>query len=109
MQKSCWQMYTSDKPNSAMLVYIMIDDHSNRSLASSQLFDALGIQDGEVEYMLESCSGKVPAVGRKANSLHVESIDRSVQIRMPVVIECAHLPDNRDEIPTPVVAESYKH
>ena len=26
-----------------------------------------------------------------------------------VVIECAHLPDNRDEIPTPVVAESYEH
>jgi hypothetical protein len=87
----------------------MLDDQSNRSLVSSQLFDSLGMEGQEIEYTLTSCSGKEQAVGRGAHNIEVESLDHSVQLQLPAVTECSHLPDNREEIPTPDVAQNYSH
>jgi hypothetical protein len=39
----------------------------------------------------------------------VESLDHSVQLQIPAVTECSHLPDNREEISTPDVAQNYSH
>lgn len=85
----------------------MLDDQSNRSLSSSQLFDLLGIEGKDVENMLISCSEKKQAVGRRAHNIVVESMDRSILLQIPVATECSHLPDNREEIPTPEIAQNY--
>ncbi|CAG2199879.1 unnamed protein product [Mytilus edulis] len=112
--KSCSKIilvnaFLKDKPENVVRLYVMIDDQSNRTLASSQLFDMLAVEGDETEYTLVSCSGKVRTTGRRTNGLVVESIDRAVQLDMPTVIECENLPDNRNEIPTPEVAESFYH
>ena len=49
------------------------------------------------------------ASGRKAHGLIIESTDGAVQHRLPPLIECEHIPDSREEIPTPDVARRYAH
>lgn len=87
----------------------MLDDQSNITLASSRMFDLLGINGQETEYILTSCSGKIRTAGRKVNNLIIESLDQNVQLNLPTVIECNNLPENRNEIPTPEVGQNYLH
>lgn len=59
--KSCAKIlladvHLQDRPDNRVRAYIMLDDQSNRTLASSQLFDSLGIEGQDVEYILTSCA-----------------------------------------------------
>ncbi|XP_050419539.1 uncharacterized protein LOC126832715 [Patella vulgata] len=112
--KSCAKIvlcnvYASDKPDKVIRLYVMIDDQSNRTLGSPRLFDLLAVKCEETEYVLTSCSGKVRTAGRKINGIVLESLDQTVQLDLPTIIECNQMPDNRNEIPTPDVARSYSH
>ncbi|KAL0146553.1 hypothetical protein M9458_058184 [Cirrhinus mrigala] len=46
---------------------------------------------------------------RKTKGFIVESIDNSVSLTLPTLIECNKLPDNRAEIPTPDAARNHAH
>eukprot|EP00105_Crassostrea_gigas_P017145 XP_011434807.1 PREDICTED: uncharacterized protein LOC105333498 [Crassostrea gigas] len=110
--KSCAKIlladvHLQDRPDNRVRAYIMLDDQSNRTLASSQLFDSLRIEGQDVEYILTSCAGKERALGRRAYGVVVESIDQNVRLQIPAVTECSHLPNNREEIPTQEVAQNY--
>jgi hypothetical protein len=87
----------------------MLDDQSNITLASSRMFDLFGINGQETEYILTSCSGKIRTAGRNVNNLIIESLDQTVQLNLPTVIECSNLPENRNEIPTPEVGQNCFH
>ena len=102
-------VHLQDRPDNRVRAYIMLDDQSNRTLASSQLFDSLGIEGQDVEYILTSCAGKERAAGRRAYGVVVESMDQNVILQLPSVTECSHLPNNREEIPTQEVAQNYAH
>ena len=93
----------------ARKVYCMIDDQSNKSLATSAFFDAFGECGRETEYILSSCSGKSVSSGRRASGYIVRSVDESCTLRLPCVVECNDIPDNRHEIPSPAVADAYTH
>ena len=47
--------------------------------------------------------------GRRATGYVVESLDSSVCFKLPELVECNNIPNNRDEIPSPAVAEKYSH
>lgn len=92
--KSCAKIlladvHLQDHPDNRVRAYIMLDDQSNRTLASSQFFDSLGIEGQDVEYILTSCAGKERAAGRRAYGVVVESMDQSVRLQLPAVTECS--------------------
>ncbi|XP_063446815.1 uncharacterized protein LOC134726347 [Mytilus trossulus] len=47
--------------------------------------------------------------GRRVSGLLLESLDGSTKMQLPTVIECKEIPNNRDEIPTPDVANYHDH
>lgn len=90
-------------------VYAVIDDQSNRSLASPALLDELHTSNEHFMFTLTSCSGTKAMSGRRAENLHVRSSDGKLTTKLPPLIECGNIPDERSEIPTPDVAASHQH
>ena len=112
--KSCARIllvniYPEDKKWLSRRVYCLLDDQSNRSLATSNLFDTFGNNSQDIVYKLDSCAGQVLTAGRRATGYVVESLDSSVCFKLPELVECNNIPNNRDEIPSPAVAEKYSH
>ena len=104
----------------------MTDDQSNSTLGRPELFDMLRIEGEEIPYVRSSCNGKIQSSGRiahntrgawltqegctiteKERNLITESFDSSIALDFPVVTECDHIPDNRNEIPTPDITRHY--
>lgn len=55
-----------------MLVYVIIDDPSNRSLATLLLFYYFKDDDGDIPYTLVSCIGTVSATERFGTGYTIE-------------------------------------
>ena len=66
-------------------------------------------QSPSAPYTLRTCAGVKETVGRRASGYEIESLDGTVRIPLPSLIECNDIPNNRDEIPTPDVARSHPH
>lgn len=104
-------IYPDGKPEKAVTVYAILDDQSNGSLASKELFDRLDKFSEPAPYNLTSCSGTVTMYGRKVNNITIRSHNdsNSYEINIPSIIECSNIPNNMSEIPTSEVAECYPH
>jgi hypothetical protein len=102
-------VFNRSQPSKSMKVYAVIDDQSNRSLASPALLDGLGVTSEEFMYTLTSCSGSYSMSGRSVSGLCVQSLDAQVTLDLPPVIECNTIPEVRSEIPTPEVAQCHTH
>ncbi|XP_033755752.1 uncharacterized protein LOC117338505 [Pecten maximus] len=112
--KSCAKIllvsvFPNGQPSRARNVYCMIDDQSNKSLATSAFFDAFREFGPSAEYVLTSCAGKFTTSGRRASGYVIQSLDGSCTLQSPCLIECNEIPNNRSEIPSPEVAENYSH
>ncbi|XP_041926339.1 uncharacterized protein LOC121690066 isoform X1 [Alosa sapidissima] len=103
------RVYQKDHPDEVIKAYIVLDDHSNRSLAKSSFFDKFDIHTKSYPYQLKTCSGVVETSGRRASDFFVESLNGKVTIPLPPLTECNDLPDNRSEIPTPNAALHQPH
>lgn len=113
--KSCAKIlkvnvYHKDYPDRKVKMYVVIDDQSNRTLASGRFFDSFKnvCSYKEVDYTLSSCSGKVSTTGRTGQGFVIEGVEGS-KFDLPLITECSEIPDNRDEIPTPDVALKYPY
>jgi hypothetical protein len=102
-------VYPRDRPDLAVKVYAILDDQSNKSLAKSELLDAMGVQTEQEPYKLSSCAGNFVTSGRRASGLVIESLDGSSKLDLPTLIECNQIPEIREEIPTPEVAQHHPH
>lgn len=47
--------------------------------------------------------------GRRATGLIIESLDGVTKVKLPTLIECNNMPDDRAEIPTPDAARWHSH
>ncbi|CAC5377281.1 unnamed protein product [Mytilus coruscus] len=103
------KVYHSDRPDYFKTVYCVIDDQSNRTLATSDFFNFFGKNDTETEYVLASCAGRFVTSGRRASGYVLASLDGSSWLNVPEIIECNDIPNNGEEIPSSVVASSYPH
>ncbi|XP_067282594.1 uncharacterized protein [Pseudorasbora parva] len=103
------KVYHKGCPDKAIKAYIVLDDQSNRSLATFSFFDLFNIQSKPYPYLLRTCSGTGETFGRKAEDFVVKALDGKVTIPLPPLIECNDLPDNRAEIPTPNAALHQPH
>ena len=110
--KSCAKIlqvnvFQKDNPSETHKMYAIIDDQSNRSLASPAFFDMFNILDKPENYTLSTCSGIIATSGRRGRGFVVESVYCDIHLSLPKLIECDHIPDNRDAIPTPQVVQNH--
>ena len=95
--KSCARIlllniYPENKKWLSRRVYCLLDDQSNRSLATSNLFDTFGNNSQDIVYKLGSCAGQVLIAGRIATGYVVESLDSSGCFKLPELVECNNIP-----------------
>ena len=103
------RVYPDGKPENAIPMYAIIDDQSNASLAKSEFFDILAVDGQEIPYTLLSCAGSTQTQGRVAKGYIVESLDGHTMLKLPTLLECDQIPNDRNEIPTPDVAQHHTH
>ncbi|XP_076113586.1 uncharacterized protein LOC143081749 [Mytilus galloprovincialis] len=113
-EKSCAKIlpvdvYHKDKTNKIIRMYAIIDDQSNRSLASPEFFSLFNVREKPENYSLTTCSGRVATSGKRGKDFVIKSVHSDVQFDLPTLIECNNIPNNRDEIPTPEVAMHHPH
>ncbi|XP_076074970.1 uncharacterized protein LOC143045968 [Mytilus galloprovincialis] len=102
-------VYHKDKTDKIIRMYAIIDDQSNRSLASPEFFSLFNVREKPENYSLTTCSGRVATSGKRGNDFVIKSVHSDVQFDLPTLIECNNIPNNRDEIPTPEVAMHHPH
>ncbi|XP_078367158.1 uncharacterized protein LOC144651138 [Oculina patagonica] len=102
-------VYAESAPEKKIRAYVIIDDQSNYSLCRGKLFDLLNIKGSTTPYTLKTCSGVKETKGRRGQGLIIESIDQRIQCHLPTLTECDEIPNNREEIPTPQVAQAHPH
>ena len=73
----------------------MLDDQSNRSLATSEFFDLFGICSSAFLYTLKTCAGTTEASGRRASGYQIEAANGGVSLTLPTLIECNEILNNR--------------
>ncbi|XP_069139397.1 uncharacterized protein [Argopecten irradians] len=104
------KLHPAEEPDKFRTVYVILDDQSNKSLGHSEIFDYWGIPaSGSVPYTVVSCSGKQTTHGCRLSGLAMTSMDGTYTMNLPTIIECNHIPSNREEIPPPQVATWYPH
>ena len=102
-------VYAESAPEKKIRAYVIIDDQSNYSLCRGKLFDLLNIEGSTTPYTLKTCSRVKETKGRRGQGLVIESIDQRIKCRLPTLTECDEIPNNREEIPTPQVAQAHPH
>ncbi|CAN2390054.1 zinc finger [Pristimantis euphronides] len=112
--KSCSKIclatvYPIGQKEKAVKLYAILDDQSNKSLASSAFFDIFQIKGSSSTYSLKTCTGVSEETGRRATGYQIESLDGQISLPLPTLIECNSIPDNREEIPTPEAALHHEH
>ncbi|XP_021355873.1 uncharacterized protein LOC110451959 [Mizuhopecten yessoensis] len=114
--KSCAKIvkvnvHLKDNSNRTMQLYALIDDQSNRSLASPELLDNFkDLTEAErIQYTLSSCAGTVKTTGRRVKGLAATSMDGETTYELPTLIECSEIPANPSEIPIPETAAMHPH
>ena len=96
----------SSDPLKSIRVYAMLDDQSDQTLASPELFDAMNVTNQPEPH---SCSGEVAMYGKRARGFQVSAVDGSACYDLTTLIKCDNIPKEKREIPTPEVAKSYPH
>lgn len=103
------RVFPDNHPERGFDVYAILDDQSNRTLASTYLLDALNVAGEEVRYTLSSCSGSFTVCGRKACGYTIQSIDGTYQRQLPTMLECDDIPNDKSEIATPEIIRYFDH
>ncbi|XP_056101657.1 uncharacterized protein LOC130080328 [Rhinichthys klamathensis goyatoka] len=102
-------IYPAGHKEKAVKAYVVLDEQSNRSLAKTEFFEIFNVNTGTKIYTLKTCSGVGETRARQADGFILESLDGNTSVRLPTLIECNMLPDDRSEIPTPEAARHHTH
>ena len=102
-------VFTSERPENIHRVYALLDEQSNLSMVSPELANKLGKEEEKEKYLLSTCSGsKEVRYGRRLSGIIARSLDGE-QIELPTCIECNSIPEDKREIPTPIMASRFPH
>ncbi|CAB4017795.1 Hypothetical predicted protein [Paramuricea clavata] len=102
-------VYAEDRPENAHRVYAIMDDQRNASMISPELADLLDIDSPKQKYLLTTCSGaKETKYGRRVSGLFVKAMCGRIA-KLPNLVECEHVPQDKTEIPTPTTTKHYPH
>ena len=102
-------VYREDHPNDVHRVYAIVDDQSNASIISTELADKLNAEGPDWKYYLSTCGGdREVRYGRRISGLVIRSIHGRTS-KLPTLIECDGIPQEKKEIPTPEIAREHPH
>lgn len=112
--KSCAKIvlvnvFSQNDINNVTRCYCMIDEQSNRSLIKPELLSQLGVTGENHEYTLKTCAGSEVVSGRRVENVVVRSLDGSCTYKLPTLIECSDIPNDKNEICTPDNARCHDH
>lgn len=112
--KSCAKIlpvnvYPEGRKDLSRLIYTVIDDQSDHSLATPAFLDSFHDNSPVYEYCIVSCAGRKLSSGRRGIGYVIESLDESTVLKLPTLVICSDIPNNRDEIPSPEVALQYPY
>ena len=103
------KVYPENKPELGVWCYAILDDQCNCSLAKSELFDLFDRQSKRVSYRLATCAGVTSTSGRSTRNYTIMSWHNSHETHVPLLVECDNIPNIREEIPTPAIAQGHAH
>ena len=90
-------------------IYASLDDQSNASMISPNLADKLGATGPKLKYLLSTCSGATKEKsGRRVSGVVLRSMAGKTS-RLPQLVECAKIPQDKREIVTPEMARQFPH
>lgn len=103
------KVYPGDRPQEVVKLYVILDDQSNRSLARNKFFDLQQVKGESSSYTLRTCVRVAETEGRRATEFVIESLDGATKVKLPTLIECNNIPEDRAEIQTPEAARWHAH
>ena len=102
-------VYNEDRPDDVHRIYAIVDDQSNALIISTELADKLNAQGPDWKYYLSTCGSESEVkYGRRVTGLIIRSIHGRTS-KLPTLIECDNIPQDKEEIPTPEIAMQYPH
>ena len=102
-------VFSDDQPQKFHRVYAILDDQSNASMISPRLVNKLGGSGPSLKYFLSTCSGgRQEKSGRRVSGISVCSMAGKTS-RLPQLIECASIPQDKREIATPEMVMQFPH
>ena len=102
-------VFTEDNPEVVCRAYAIIDEQSNASMITPNLADTLEVDAPREKYLLSTCSSaRETKYGRRVSGLMIKSLNGTVA-KLPKLIECEHIPQEKDEIPTPSMTKHFPH
>ena len=104
-----YYVFTQDNPNAVDRAYAIVDQQSNASMITPNLADLLEVDTPNEKYLLSTCSSaRETKYGRRVSDLMVKSLNGTVA-KLPKLIECDHIPQEKNEIPTPSMTKNSPH
>ena len=83
------------------------DKKQTRRQSMAEMVFSWGVS--ELKYLLTTCSGtKETKYGRRVSGLFVKSMCGRIA-KLPDLVECEHVPQDKSEIPTPTTTKHYPH
>ena len=93
-------VYHQEHPQERHRVYAVMDDQSNASMVTPDLATKLKARDPPERYLLSTCNGeRMVKYGHRVSGVLISAND--VTSKLPTLVECAHIPQDKSEIPTP--------
>ena len=78
-------------------------------MVSPNLVCKLNVNGPSLKYLLSTCSaGKKERYGQRISGISVRSMDGRTS-KLPRLIECAYIPQDKQEIATPEMAKQFPH
>ncbi|KAK3710874.1 hypothetical protein QZH41_004275 [Actinostola sp. cb2023] len=101
-------VFHHQRPQERHRVYAIIDDQSNTSMITPDLADKLKADGPRDRYLLSTCSGEREVnYGRRVSGVLLSADNKTS--KLPTLVECAHIPQDKAEIPTPEIAGRFSH
>ena len=101
-------VFHENRPEEPHQIYAIIDDQSNASMITPDLATKLKARGSPERYLLSTCSGeKTTNYGRRVPGILIRANNHTS--KLPTLVECAHIPQDKAEIPTPEIARRFDH
>ena len=98
-----------NRPQQSHRTYAIIDDQSNASMITPNLANRLGATGPIVKYFLTTCSGgREEKSGRRISGVVLRSLT-GIIAKLPQLVECTNIPEDKREIKTPEMARQFSH
>lgn len=112
--RSCFKIclvkvYPAGCTSKAVWFHAIHNEQSNISLVRPEFFELFNDSAPSFPYSLRTCASVKETMGRRATGYVEEDLDGSVHIPLPSLIDCADIPNDRDEIPIPSAARHHSH